>query len=106
MSRTKDDEALDRDLLEVLLKEREDKLTREQFEAFSSMVEQKWPLSEKQSEWVRAVARKLGVFSPPAENLFSSMTPAERAKHLKMVQTKLPWESGQMTRPAKPPGKE
>ena len=101
----KDSEVLDRDLLEVMLKEREKDLTDEQAAAFEEMREQKWPLSQRQSDWIRAVAKKLGLFSPAAENVFSNMTPEQQAKHRERVVTQLPWESGAMKRPAKPPGR-
>lgn len=105
MSLMKDAEVLDRDLLEVMLKEREKELTDEQAAAFEEMHDQKWPLSQRQSDWIRAIAKKLGLFSPAAENVFSSMTPEEQKKHRDKVVTQLPWESGAMKRPAKPPGR-
>lgn len=105
MSYMKDAEVLDRDLLEVMIKEHEPRLTEEQAAAFEEMAEQKWPLSEKQSEWIRTTAKRLGLFSSAAENVFSSMTPEQQEKHRKMVKTQLPWESGAMKRPAKPPGR-
>jgi hypothetical protein len=104
MSAMKDRDVQDRDLLEVMLKEHEARLTPEQCEAFESMLAQKWPLSDKQSDWVRTTARRLGALSPPAENLFSSMTPEQQARHRERVQTKLPWELGEMARPKRPPG--
>lgn len=105
MNKMKDSEVQDRDLLDVMLKEHEQRLTEEQLVAFTEMADQNWPLSQRQSDWIRAVAKKLGVLSPPAENLFSSMTPEQQKKHREKVVTKLPWESGAMKRPAKPPGK-
>lgn len=104
MSSTKDRDVQDRDLVDVMLKEREEKLTPEQLEAFTSMAAQKWPLSDKQSDWVRQVAKKLGVLVPEAENVFSSMTPEQQERHRRAVQTKLPWELGTMSRPKTPPG--
>ncbi len=105
MSHMKDREVQDRDLIEVLIKEHVVALTEEQLEAFTSMLAQKYPLTDRQSHWVRQVAKKLGALVPAAENLFSSMTPEQQARHRKLAQTKLPWETGAMARPGKPPGK-
>jgi len=104
MSAMKDRDVQDRDLLEVMLKEHEARLTPEQCEAFESMLTQKWPLSQKQSDWVRTTARRLGALVPETENLFSGMTPEQQAKHRSKVVTQLPWELGEMMRPKKPPG--
>lgn len=104
MTAMKDREIQDRDLLEVMLKEHEAQLSPEQAQAFESMLAQKWPLSDKQSEWVRTTARRLGALVPAAENLFSQMTPAEQARHRRLAQTRLPWERGEVARPLKPPG--
>jgi len=101
----KDRDVQDRDLLEVMLKEHEARLSPAQAEAFENMLQQKWPFSDKQSEWVRTTARRLGALSTEAENLFSRMTPAEQEKHRRAVQTKLPWERGEVVLPRKPPGK-
>ncbi len=106
MSKMKDSEIVDRDLLEVMLKERESELTEEQLVAFTEISDQRWPLSQRQIDWIRGVAKRLDLLSPAAENVFSSMTPAEQEKHRKMVKTELPWERGEMKRPAKPPGRD
>ena len=105
MSSMKDRDVQDRDLIDVLLKEHEKSLSEVQLEAFTSMAAQKYPLSDKQSEWVRTTARRLGALSVEAENLFSRMTPAEQEKHRSKVVTQLPWERGEVTLPRKPPGK-
>lgn len=104
VSKMKDSEIVDRDLLEVMLKEREGELTEEQLVAFTEIADQKWPLSQRQSDWIRGVAKRLGLLSPAAENVFSNMPPEEQAKHRSKVVTQLPWETGAMKRPAKPPG--
>lgn len=91
------------DLVRKLVREHATELTEEQLEAFDDMVEKGRPLTDKQAEWVGHVADRLGINS--AKNLFSSMSREEQERHRKAVQTKLPWETGAIARPLKPPGR-
>jgi hypothetical protein len=76
--------------------------------AFPSMLEQVEsgrPLSQKQLEAVSGAADRLQL-TVKAENLFSKLPPARQQEHLKAARkVLLPWETGQMARPLRPPGK-
>lgn len=92
-------------VLKLLVERYDEDLTDGQRKAFRSMLAQLdyRDLTEKQEQWVYGIGEKLGVCVAPAANVFSQMSPKERAEHERHVHTKLPWERGEMVLPKKPP---
>lgn len=99
----------DGQLLETVLRpEHDERRTRRETEALSDIAERfadGWPLTDKQRAWIRDVAERLGIQVAPARNVFSSMSRREQEEHRAQVRTQLPWETGQVRRPLKPPGR-
>lgn len=56
------------------------KVSRNAVEAFSNMLEQSYPLTEKQLRWVQDIAVKLDLIAEPMTRAWSSLSPAEQAR--------------------------
>lgn len=88
----------DAELIEVLLEDYAERLTPEALEAFSAWREKgvgrSRPISEKQRQWLRDVAEKLGV-QMNAANVFSSLSKKEQTRQKQAAAGILPWERGE-----------
>ena len=93
----------DDQLIQTMLRDYSEDLTDNQREAFADMEGR--ALSEKQRQWVHGVAERLGIHVAGAENAFSALPEAVQREHLAAVRTRLPWETGAVARPKKPPGR-
>lgn len=84
-----------------------ERLCSREREAFESMRDQNYPLTQKQLDWIRSKGEQLGIQTAPARNSFSALTPEKQAEHReRAAAVKLPWERGEATLPKKPPGKK
>ena len=93
------------DLLRVLCTDYRDDLNQNQRQAFDGMRDLE-NLSQKQEQWVYAVAERFGLTVAPATNVFSEMSEKKQREHLeRAAKVKLPWEKSGYARPAKPPGR-
>lgn len=98
----------DEELLARVLDEHAEEIAPKEFEAFESMrerLQEGWMLSDKQRSWIQGVAERLRIQVAGARNLFSKMPKHVQAEHRRKVKTQLPWETGSMTKPLKPPGR-
>lgn len=77
----------------LILHKHYEHLAKSALEAFTEWEEHGRPLSDKQKKWLYGVAERLGLQVAPSENLFSSLSPKERARQREAAKkVKLPWE--------------
>jgi hypothetical protein len=99
----------DQEILVELLEKHEAKLSENEVEAFEHMlgcIEGKRRLTDRQRSWIYTTAERLGVTTPPPENLFSSLSPEAQREHRRRARAvELPWEKPGAQKALKPPGR-
>ncbi len=80
-------------LLVTMLTEHQDQLSGRETYAFEDMIANRWTLTPRQTQWIHAVAERLGIETAPSANLFSQMDPEKQARQrAAAAKVKLPWE--------------